>query len=31
MLDQRRKRAQFARLCDERLQIAIGRENPVEF
>jgi murein DD-endopeptidase MepM/ murein hydrolase activator NlpD len=30
-LHQRRKRAQFARLCDERLQIAIGREDPVEF
>jgi hypothetical protein len=30
-LHQPRKRAELARLRDERLQIALGRKNPVEF
>jgi hypothetical protein len=30
-LHQPRKRAKLARLRDERLQIALGREDPVEF
>jgi hypothetical protein len=30
-LHQLRKRAKVARLRDERLQVALGREDPVEF
>jgi hypothetical protein len=30
-LHQPRKRAEVARLRDERLQFALGREDPVEF